>query len=219
MMDLIQDLEREGGMIALTDQNLYVHPLLGKFLNVLPKDQRENVLALLCNTWTVGLQRIKAEDDLSIIPDGYVTFPNPWEGVQTLTFLHYWGEVVAEKLLLDLKSLTELEAEVGGGHLHTSARSDLKSSQYHPLWRVLNRLKDAIKSCHDSVNRGETPPNAIKLMMDAEMLKVVLFKGRNYRDWLRSKDRKQKLVLTLTLKVLRRVKPKDNTSHMSYEDW
>lgn len=207
MLDIINETGREGGIgILITPSTIYVSPLLDRLLNVLPKEQAKLIVGMISNTWTVNLaNRDKLTDDLAIGPDAMVPYPNPWKGIDDLTFLHFWGEVVADQLVQKSNELLKLKEAIGpmGKLGDPGDMGDLAmlGSAYHPVQLTLRKLDDSLRSCYETVSRGEQPKDAIKFMMDADCLIQVVAKGVDIRDWKRSKDRKQKLIATLTWKV------------------
>jgi hypothetical protein len=204
--DLIQELSRRMDCdILVHNGSIFVSDPVHEVLRLLPEKERLHALSLFGNVWSVTLPYREVRDEDPSPGTGYHSYPNPWEGVETLTFLHYWGEVVAERLLEDANKLNSLKASLAGDRGYKRGRPDFELKS-HPIWAVIDRLDKALWSCYTTITRGEQDPDAVNLMADAEALEAVLTKGKGYRDWLRSKDRKQKLTQTLTVKVLRRCK-------------
>jgi hypothetical protein len=204
VLDITVELSRRQDVdVRVHGDTIYVSTLVHSLIQLLPKKERDKVLALFGNIWTVTLPY---RDKVDVAPgDGFHPYPNPWAGVDTLTFLHYWGEVLAESLLRESSKLKSLKDALAGDRRHICGGQGLELPS-HPIWTVINRLDRALWSCYTTVTRGEQAPDTIKLMMDSEALRATLVRGKSYRDWIRSKDRKQKLVQTLTIKVLKRCK-------------
>jgi hypothetical protein len=219
VLDIIKELCRQDGIdIRITKDNIYVSPLVHQLLKVLPKTLRDQVLTLLSNVWTVELPfRENEGDDSPNSNIGFHTYPNPWAKTDTLSFLHYWGEITAEGLLKESNKLNNLKESLKEGvAADTCAAGLYLENQYHPVHTVLKRLDAALWSCYTTVTRGEQDPNSVTLMMDADALVATLTHRKGYRDWLRSKDRRQKLVQTLSIKVLKRLSAPAPTGDTDY---
>jgi len=206
IIDLINELSRRQDCdVLLHNDSIFVSTLVHEVLKLLPEKERQHVLSLLGNIWSISLPFRRKWDKECSPNDGFYAYPNPWAGIDTLTFLHYWGEVVSERLLEDAMKLQRLKESLARDRGYKRGRPDF-DLKMHPVWAVIDRLDQALWSCYTTVSRGEQDPDSVNLMMDAEALEAVLTKGKGYRDWLRSKDRRQKLTLTLTVKVLNRCK-------------
>lgn len=206
-VEIMQEIcERMDQKVYITTTSIWLPNPLKRFLDTFPIKEQERLRTLLGDTF--GLKRPFCEEWADSRPkDTLLTthseVKNPWMGVGQLSYLHYWGEEVANKLEEKANELNKLKGAISEEALRKPAAGLQLTSWNHPVKKVLDSLTAALVSCYTTVANGEESPGSTNLMMDADTLIEVLTKGKDYRSYLRQKDRKMKLTQTLSVKVLK----------------
>jgi len=198
VMDLIKEInERSGsGNLITTEESILVTTPIRRVLDLLPKKEKERLLVLLGDLHNPWLPKW---DDRGECGE-HTKLRNPWEGVPKFVYLPLLREIVLRKLTNDCDSLMELNRaleKVTGNELSGYGLNSVN----HPIKGVLTQLKDGIWSHILTIENGEAPKDFVTFTMDAEMVKTALTSGKDYRDYLRSKDRRQRIVLTTSYKT------------------
>lgn len=119
-LSLLSELDSKWGLSIILDSIvLHLHPLISAFLETLPKVERNMLTNAIC-----GPEHVGALERGNLCCPGAVKYDNPFKGIDTLTFLHYLGSEVANRLQRYVDLLTEIKKvgiDTGGPLTGTAA--------------------------------------------------------------------------------------------------
>lgn len=219
-LDLLSELKVRFGLTVyrLPDGTLWLPTPISSLLGPINR-YKGSLIALLSEP---GGARCLCEEvkELLNLPAGE-SVPDPWAGIDHLTYLHHKGEIVSEKLYHATQQLIKLREGLAGGDSGSKLPGWLLEVREHPIWAIIDRLESNIHEAYRYIATGSISLDATELAMDAEFLEKLLVHGVSYNEWKDNKSRRLKVACAMSLQLLKSIRSSEITdnSNVTYEDW
>lgn len=204
-LELLQMLKERFGLAVkrLPDGTLWFPTPIWEILGPINRNL-EPLIVLLSDP---GGPRCLCEEVKEVFkPSGGKSVPDPWAGIDNLTYLHHKGEIVSEKLYEATQKLIKLREGLAGEDSGNKLPGWLLEAREHPLWAIIDRLEENIHEAYRYIAVGSVALDATDLAMDADFLEKLLVKGISYSEWKDQKSRRLKVACALSMQLLKNIR-------------
>lgn len=199
---------------------LHLSPPANDLFMTLPKSWQRLLATSICKDTPLGTSNeVNPVKDINVNP-----IPNPWAGIEELTYLTAYGNVVTDRiqqfvdLLTNIKKsynpLQELPPKATVGKVILNIDSN-------PIKLVINRLDEVLKRVYRAISEGDVNLQMIlDLGLDLRYLESLVKYGRSWEAHKRLLERRCKATLSFYDDILKACSSlKDNSSYHDDDSW
>lgn len=203
--------------VTVSDGYANLPTLYDNILNLLSKEEKEKLLIVLTS------DSIREElTPLDPVACDSIAVLNPWKGADgdKLSLLYLKGDLVNNKLSEMFLALNKLKSDLKGVAVDKLPDPSLRL-EYHPIWELLKDLEDATLSIARCIANGDHPADAVNLLTDMRLLRILLIEQKPLSVWDRSNSdalRKDKEHMLISLHKTWKGNPIEDISPDQF-DW
>lgn len=222
VLDLLQQLKDRIGPVAykLPDDNLWLPAPTKLIWQTFNKSVQAKLAVLISDPQGPRCLISEVKEDLNLAAG--LTIPNPWAGIENLTYLTIKSQLVTDKLFEDTAKLMKLRDDLKEGRSGSKLRGWLTELEGHPIWAILDRLDEAVLHMQRYVTTGDTSLTGdfTQIHMDVGYLSELMVKGVTYNEWKDQKSRRLKVSCNFSLQLHRKIRLLDApTTESDWSDW
>jgi hypothetical protein len=155
---------------------------------------------------------------------GCSTYPNPWVGIEELTYLTAYGNVVTDRIQQFVDLLTNIKKEYKPLQelpLKTTVGKVILNIDSNPIKLVINRLDEVLVRVYRAISDGDINLQMVMdLGLDLRYLESLVRYGRSWESHKRLLERRCKATLSFYDDVFKACQGlKDNTSYHDDDTW
>jgi hypothetical protein len=195
-------------------------PAINLFMT-LPKAWKDLLAKSICKDTPLGTPN---GVNPSVNISGYPEIPNPWAGIEELTYLTAYGNVVTDRIQQFVDLLTTIKKEYKPLQElppKTTVGKVILNIDSNPIKLVINRLDEVLVRVYRAISEGDVNLQMIMdLGLDLRYLESLVRYGRSWESHKRLLERRCKATLSFYDDVYKACKSlADNSSYHDDDAW
>jgi len=220
-LSVLRELESKWGSgCHVTREHLHFLPPACALFNLIPIRWKETLAVTIGGQ--VHLGSLKGDNPASTEVVSLL-YPNPWAGVEKMTYYFALGEAMTNRVQGYVDLLTKINVFYGDlGELPEKASVGrvLFHIQSNPFHKVVSRVGEVTKEVYRSISNGDTNLQMVMdLGIDLQYMVSLALTGKSWESHKRLLERRDKKTVTYWKTVLKNTVPQDSGPVDNWEDW